>query len=94
MIARLRRPLRRAPAKKRRTPITFTSNMSQADFHKMVVRAKEYIHAGDIVQAVLSQRWESQIHAPPFEVYRALRLINPSPYMYYLRVGGVDLVGS
>lgn len=94
MIARLKRPLRRAGAKRRRKPITFTPNMNQADFEKMVLRTKEYIRAGDIVQAVLSQRWQTQIHTTPFQLYRALRVINPSPYMYYLRVAGVELVGS
>jgi anthranilate synthase component 1 len=94
MIARLKRPSRRVRQKQRRKPITFTSNMSKADFEKMVVRTKEYIRAGDIVQAVLSQRWETQIHTTPFQLYRALRVINPSPYMYYLRVAGVELVGS
>jgi anthranilate synthase component 1 len=68
--------------------------MSQAEFEKMVVTAKEYIRAGDVIQTVLSQRWETRIQTRPFEIYRALRVINPSPYMYYLRVGGVELVGS
>jgi len=100
MISRLRQPLRRPPAKRRRTPGTrqagtrFTPNMSRADFEKMVMRTKEYIRAGDIVQAVVSQRWDTRIQTAPFEIYRALRVINPSPYMYYLRVGGVELVGS
>ncbi|TAJ08772.1 MAG: anthranilate synthase component I [Nitrospirae bacterium] len=94
MIARLRRPLRRTGPKRRRKSIAFTSNMSRADFEKMVVKTKEYIKAGDIFQGVLSQRWETRIQTAPFEIYRALRLVNPSPYMYYLRVGGVELVGS
>ena len=94
MIARLKRPLRQPRQKRRRKPITFTSNMNKADFEKMVTRTKEYIRSGDIVQAVLSQRWETQIHTTPFQLYRALRVINPSPYMYYLRVAGVELVGS
>ncbi len=94
MIQLLKRPLRRMPLRRRRRPITFTPNMSRADFQKVVARTKEYIHAGDIVQAVLSQRWETHIQTRPLEIYRALRLINPSPYMYYLRVGGVELVGS
>jgi anthranilate synthase component 1 len=94
MIARLRRPLRRARPPRRRTPMTFTSNMSRADFEKMVTAAKEYIKAGDIIQVVLSQRWETSIRTTPMEIYRALRVVNPSPYMYYLRVGGVELVGS
>lgn len=94
MIERLKRPLRRRPVSRRRKPMAFTSNMSRADFEKMVMRAKDYIYAGDIVQTVVSQRWETRIKTTPFEVYRALRLINPSPYMYYLRIGGVELVGS
>jgi anthranilate synthase component 1 len=94
MIARLRRPLRRPPARRRRTPISFTPTMSRADFEKMVMRTKEYIRAGDVVQAVVSQRWDARIQTRPFEIYRALRVINPSPYMYYLRIGGVELVGS
>jgi anthranilate synthase component 1 len=94
MIARLKRPLRRATFKRRRKPITFTPNMNRADFEKMVMRTKEYIRAGDIVQGVVSQRWQTQIHTSPFQLYRALRVINPSPYMYYLRVAGVELVGS
>ncbi|WP_447972796.1 anthranilate synthase component I [Nitrospira sp. Kam-Ns4a] len=94
MIARLRRPLRPHRPRARRTPLAFSPNMSRADFEKMVMRTKEYIRAGDIVQAVVSQRWDVRIQAPPFEIYRALRVVNPSPYMYYLRVAGVELVGS
>jgi anthranilate synthase component 1 len=94
MITRLRRPLRRVRPHRRRRPISFTSNMSKADFEKMVNRTKEYIRAGDVVQAVLSQRWETNLQAPPLQLYRALRVVNPSPYIYYLRVAGVELVGS
>jgi anthranilate synthase component 1 len=81
MIARLRRPLRRTAPKRRRTPITFTPNMSKADFEKMVSQTQEYIKAGDIFQCVLSQRWETKLHATPFQLYRALRVVNPSPYL-------------
>jgi len=94
MIARLRRPLRRVKMKHRRSPIQFTPNMNKADFEKMVTRAQEYIKAGDIFQCVLSQRWETNLQTPPFQLYRALRVVNPSPYMYYLRIAGVELVGS
>lgn len=80
--------------KHRRKPITFSANMSRSDFEKIVMRTKEYIRAGDVIQTVLSQRWDTRIQTAPFEIYRALRVINPSPYMYYLRVGGVELVGS
>ncbi len=71
MIARLRRPLRRPRLRRRRRPIVFTANMSRADFEKMVTRTKEYIRAGDVVQTVVSQRWETQIQTSPFEIYRA-----------------------
>ncbi len=56
--------------------------------------AKEYIAAGDIYQVVLSQRFEAEVDADPFTVYRALRHVNPSPYMYFIRMGGVSVVGS
>jgi anthranilate synthase component 1 len=94
MIARLKRPLRRTRPHRRSRPITFTSNMSKADFEKMVVGTKEYIRAGDIIQAVLSQRWETSLQTSSLQLYRALRVVNPSPYMYYLRVAGIELVGS
>jgi anthranilate synthase component 1 len=94
IITMLKRPLRRTRPHRRRRPVTFTANMSKADFEKMVVRTKEYIRAGDIVQAVVSQRWEANVQASPLQLYRALRVVNPSPYMYYLRIAGVELVGS
>src|SRR5437867_490173 len=83
-----RRPAPRKPAPRR--PLAFTSNMSKADFEKMVMQTKEYIKAGDIFQGVLSQRWQASIRARPFDIYRALRVINPSPYMYYLRFPEVE----
>ncbi len=94
MIARIRRPRRPVKPRRRRTPIRFTVNMSKAKFQKIVSRAQDYIRAGDIFQCVLSQRWETNLQAPPFQLYRALRLVNPSPYMYYIRIAGVELVGS
>ena len=71
-----------------------TSNVSQDEFERMVRVGKEYIAAGDVYQVVLSQRFEAAIYADPFTVYRALRHVNPSPYMYFLRVGGRSIVGS
>jgi anthranilate synthase component 1 len=94
MIARLRRPLRQTKPKGRWSPIRFTPNMSKVDFEKMVFRTQEYIKAGDIYQCVLSQRWETNLQASPVQLYRALRVVNPSPYMYYLRIVGVEIVGS
>src|SRR5262245_16753139 len=76
------------------TPFEVTSNVSRGEFEQMVRTAKEYIAAGDIYQVVLSQRFEAPLSADPFTVYRALRHVNPSPYMYFLRVGGRSIVGS
>jgi anthranilate synthase component I len=75
-------------------PLEVTSNVTREQFEGMVKTAKEYIAAGDIYQVVLSQRFEAAIEADPFTVYRALRHVNPSPYMYFLRVGGRSIVGS
>ena len=72
----------------------FTSNFSQADFEAAVEGCKEYIRAGDIFQVVLSQRLELETQATPLDIYRALRVVNPSPFMFLLRSAEVDLVGS
>jgi len=91
--ARVRRGVQ-ARSRRPRRPAAFTSNLSKADFEKMVVQTKQYIKAGDIFQGVISQRWEAAIAARPFDIYRALRVINPSPYMFYLRFPEVELVGA
>src|SRR5438105_3106811 len=70
------------------------SNHTREQFEAQVRTAKEHIAAGEIYQVVLSQRFESQVAADPFTVYRALRHVNPSPYMYFIRIGGVSIVGS
>jgi len=67
---------------------------TQADFEAAVSRAREYIHAGDIFQVVLSQRFSKPLNCAPFDVYRAVRHINPSPYLFYLHIGETTLVGS
>ncbi len=72
----------------------FESNVRQEDFVKSVKAAKKYIKEGDIIQTVLSQRWEKKLDTAPFSLYRALRSVNPSPYMFYLEAGEVKLVGS
>ncbi|MBZ0156408.1 MAG: anthranilate synthase component I [Alphaproteobacteria bacterium] len=72
----------------------FSSNFRKEDFLKAVEKAKEYVMSGDIVQAVLSQRFETRADTNPFDIYRALRVMNPSPYMYYLDAGEAQLVGS
>jgi anthranilate synthase component 1 len=72
----------------------FNSNLSRKEFHAAVTRAKEYIRAGDIIQVVLSQRLETETETDPFEIYRALRFINPSPYMFYLELDDLRIIGS
>ncbi|HEY1601827.1 MAG TPA: anthranilate synthase component I [Pirellulales bacterium] len=74
--------------------VKYESNFTQAGFEAAVERCLEYIRAGDIFQVVLSQRLKTKITAPPFEIYRTLRIVNPSPFMFYLRMPQVTLVGS
>jgi len=74
--------------------VTFESNMTRAQYTGMVTRAKQYIYAGDIIQAVLSQRFSARSDVPPVQVYRALRLLNPSPYTFFLKIQDQTLVGS
>ena len=70
------------------------SNTTPAEYERMVKAAKEYIAAGDIFQVVLSQRFEAPFELPPFSLYRALRRVNPSPYLYFLDFGEFAIAGS
>ena len=70
------------------------SNTTRAEFENMVVQAKRYILAGDIFQVVLSQRLRTELRGDPFDLYRALRRVNPSPYMFYLKYGDLKVAGS
>ncbi|TXL02097.1 anthranilate synthase component I [Methylococcaceae bacterium HT1] len=72
----------------------FVSGFTEQGFKDAVLKAKEYIVAGDVMQVVLSQRLSIPFAAVPIDLYRALRCLNPSPYMYYLNLGGVHIVGS
>ena len=74
--------------------IEYRSNVSKADFEKAVGKCVDYIRAGDIFQVVISQRLEVDIKAPPLEIYRTLRVVNPSPFMFFLRTPELTLVGS
>ena len=71
-----------------------TSTMERARFEEAVEKAKEYIRAGDVFQVVLSHRLSSPVRSSAFDAYRALRVVNPSPYMYFLRLGAHAVVGS
>jgi anthranilate synthase component 1 len=72
----------------------FSSTMDEVTFMDRVLRAKEYIAAGDAYQIVVSRRLDTELRADPFTVYRALRTINPSPYLFFLRLGKTSVVGS
>ncbi len=72
----------------------FKSNTTRRDYDNMIDRAKEHILAGDIFQVVLSQRFSAPFTLPPFSLYRALRQLNPSPFLFYLNMGDFQLVGS
>jgi anthranilate synthase component 1 len=71
-----------------------SSNFERADFLKAVERIKGYIVEGDVIQTVLSQRFSTPLDVEPFDIYRALRVVNPSPYMFFLRLDDLTLVGS
>lgn len=73
---------------------TVRSNHTQPEFEQLVGQVKEHIAAGDIIQAVLSQRFERDTAADPFTIYRALRMVNPSPYMFFLQFGDFYLIGA
>jgi anthranilate synthase component 1 len=83
-----------APPPAKGAPLEVASNLTREQFESIVRTAKEHIAAGDIYQVVLSQRFEAEIAADPFTVYRALRHVNPSPYMYFMRMGPLSVVGS
>jgi anthranilate synthase component 1 len=88
----LRGPLPPAPALRSYSPAQ--QSLSQAEFMDAVARSKDYIRSGDIYQIVLSVRFAGEHQLSPFEAYRALRLLNPSPYMYFLDTGDLQVVGS
>jgi len=69
-------------------------SMTESGFHEVVKRAKEYIEAGDVFQVVLAQQFQLPLQVDPFSIYRQLRVINPSPYKFFIRMGDAVLVGS
>jgi len=90
---RLRGPVPQAGAG-RREPPSFTSNLGSEGYAAAVERAKEYIRAGDIYQVVPSQRWSADCPVDAFSIYRGLRAINPSPYMYFLDFEDFEIAGA
>ena len=95
LVNRLEQPIQsKSPKNAPPNRSEVSSNFSPARFEAIVSQAKEYIYAGDIIQAVLSQRLSRPTNASPFAIYRALRSVNPSPYMYYLHLGDFYIVGA
>ncbi len=70
------------------------SNFTRSAFCDAVAQAKEFIQAGDVFQVVLSQKFERPVNVPPFDIYRALRVVNPSPYLFFLKMGEMCIIGS
>ena len=88
-------PKRRlSPARPARGRLKLNASSTRDEYMRAVKRAKEYIAAGDVFQVVLSQRMDFEPGAQPFDIYRALRTVNPSPYMYYLRMGELAPAGA
>jgi anthranilate synthase component 1 len=88
---------RKTPSRKtlkKLRPLKVTSNFRKAEYLAAVRKAKAYIRAGDIFQVVISQRFSAKVQAEPFEIYRELRALNPSPYLFYLHMNDVHVVGS
>lgn len=95
MVSCLRKPLPVRTGQTRSTESSeLISNFTRADFETAVERCKDYVRSGDIIQVVLSQRFSGDLNADPFDVYRALRTINPSPYMFYLQFGETRIIGA
>lgn len=95
IISELHQPLiKREGGKDTFKNVLFSSNFTPKEFKMAVRKSKKYIKAGDIIQTVLAQRLKVDIEVEPFDIYRTLRTINPSPYMYYLKFGDLKIVGS
>jgi anthranilate synthase component 1 len=84
----------RPPSRDRDRAVDFRSNMPREQFEGMVERIVEYIHAGDAYQVVPSQRWSAEVGLEAFSIYRGLRAVNPSPYMYFLDFGDFEIAGA
>jgi anthranilate synthase component 1 len=94
IISRLRQPAPHAEPPSAAERVKLAANLSQEEFEAIVARAKEYIAAGDVIQVVLSQCFKTPLKGDSLDLYRALRCINPSPYMFYLDLGDLQLVGA
>lgn len=94
IVQQLRAPLPTGEKKTDGRKIEMTSNMTRENYMAAVERAKEYVRAGDIIQVVPSQRFSGELSADPFDIYRVMRTLNPSPYMFFLRLDDTIIVGA
>ena len=97
LVGRLSQPLEQPPslqAAAGRSGAEITSNFTRPEYEEAVKKCVEYIYAGDVIQVVNSQRFSRRTQAPPLQIYRALRSINPSPYMYFLHLDDFHIVGA
>lgn len=94
IIARLRSPLPQQQISCSGKSVEFRSNVSRESFEASVEKAKEYVRSGDIIQVVLSQRFSGELSADPLDIYRVLRTLNPSPYMFFLRFEDTVIAGA
>ncbi len=95
MVDRIRGPLEPEPRRPAiHVPMEVDRSMTESDYHDVVKRAKEYIEAGDVFQVVLAQQLQLPLQVDPFSIYRHLRAIDPSPYMFFIRMEDAVLVGS
>jgi anthranilate synthase component I len=94
IIDRLKAPLAPAAKTPSQSKVELSSNVKREVFENWVTRAKEYVRNGDIIQVVLSQRFSGELTVDPFDIYRALRTLNPSPYMFFLRMDETLVVGA
>jgi anthranilate synthase component 1 len=94
ILSQLEKPLKVKRTPPRKGPVKSVSNTRREDYYGAVERCKHFIKEGDIFQVVLSQRFTISLDVPAFDVYRALRAINPSPYMYYLKLDDWEVVGA
>ena len=95
-IKDLEKPLtvQKKAKKKTSAKLKIKSNFTKKKFEEIIGKAKEQIKAGEIIQVVLSQRFEVALKTDPFDIYRALRILNPSPYMYFLNFNGIKIIGA
>jgi len=95
LVSLLKKPIRIEPEPKEvASKAEVVSNMTRSAFKNAVLKAKEYIKKGDIIQVVLSQRFKTKLKSKPVDIYRSLRSINPSPYMFYMKLSDLTLIGS